>query len=281
MSAGNLIPTPIVDKNGVASIRHKRPEGADKGAGAALPAPALSPGRANLTPARTRMVGSLKRVCDDKDFRSDFPDFDLLTSRLEAYPESTVTAFDDLVTRSGNEGDHYERALASCLQNDIDGDTASYYGYIIGHCEAQGDWAEEYHADYSYVDAARVYRGLAKAKSECGFELSPNLYDSKENLQRFHGLLEVSVAIYNDALTGDVDMLDVVEWVSGKNAGGIPLDYDQGWHVKSMLTLSHVAEHPESAGLFTRWFYERGVIEDEVLKQMLESEAPALNDGLL
>ena len=281
MAPSNLIPTPIVDKNGVVSIRHKRPEGAGKSQSASLPAPALSPAKTFPTPARSRMAASLRSVCDDKDFHSDFPDYDLLMSRLEDYPESTVMAFDKLIARSGREGDHYERSLASCLQNDMDGNIASYVGHIIGYCEAQGDWADEYHADYSYVDAVRVYRGLKTVQEECGFEIAENLYDSEENLRRFHGLLEVSIAMYNDALTGDVEISDVVEWVSEKNAGGIPLDYDKGWYLKSRLTLSYVAERPEDAGMLVRWFYDRGVIKDEILKQMLESEAPALNDGLL
>lgn len=104
----------------------------------------------------------------------------MLAERLESYPEATVKAFDELIVAKGSEGDHYERLLASCLQNDLDGDTASYIGRIVDMYEVQGGggWSDAYAADYSCIDAMRTYRGLQSVKEECGFSFSDNLYDS-------------------------------------------------------------------------------------------------------
>jgi hypothetical protein len=281
MTPGNLMPTPIVDKNGVASIRHKRQETAGGSLSAALPVPSLQSASAAANPVRDRLLDSLSSVCDDPEFRDDFPDFDVLAERLERYPEATVKAFDELIVAKGSEGDHYERLLASCLQNDLDGDTASYIGRIVDMYEVQGEWSDAYSADYSYVDALRTYRGLQSVKDECGFSFSDNLYDSERNREVFDALVTVSNGIHNEVISNDRITSDVIEWVSGKNAGGIPVDYNQGWYLRSRYILSRVAEHPEDAQRILNLFYDRGEVSDGVLEQVLDSEAPAMSDGYL
>lgn len=265
MSNNPLVPTQIVNKNGVLTTVHKK---VDLGSGVRamqLPVPAL---KLKADPeARVRIANALSRA----DGRHNYAQYGVsnmesLEYRLDKYTPEVIAAYDKAITEHPGEG--FEGLLVSALHKRVSPQKAGFLLFIAQHDDEQeSDWDPDEQYSYSYEHALEIYNGIKSLKGEFDFDTDDDVYGSDDE----HSVNVISALI---AVTNKVHNAD---------DGGIVYVAlpDYGYTLNNDSLIQLIVRRPEDADRIAEIVIARKNPEAAVIEEVLDSEVPALSDGLI
>jgi hypothetical protein len=268
MTKNQLVPTTIVNKNGVTTTVHKRAE-ASGSTSAMIPSPAALPlNDVDLSKAEACVGAALITVQGYEDFDHDIGDFRVLERRLALWEPSVTRAYAKVINDHPNHG--YEELAASVLHNDHDPDEASYL-LIAAQEDNQPDtdWSRFEGGTYAYAQAKSTYRGIASLSEEYGFDLPELPFEAEDQkpVEIFKALALVTYAVY----------------YSNTQKGLVSITTNEG----EALTLNNnelidlIIRRPEDANRISSIVVDRDNPDAALIEEMLDTEVPALRDGLI
>jgi hypothetical protein len=268
MTKNPLVPTTIVNKNGVTTTVHKRAE-ANGNASAMIPSPAALPLKDDeLSKAEACVGAALITVQGYEDFHHDIGDFRVLERRLARWEPSVIRAYATMLDNHPNHG--YDELVASVLYNDHDPDEASYL--LITAQEDKrpdSDWSGFEGGTFTYGIAKSIYWGIASLSEEYGFDLPELPFEAEDQkpVEIFQALAIVTYAVYHSN--------------TQKGLVSVTTEDGEGMMLNNNELIDLIIKRPEDAQRISSIVVDRENPDAALIEEMLDTEVPALRDGII
>lgn len=267
MTHNPLVPTRIVNKNGVATTVHKK---SDPGTGAtakALPLPILAP----QTREEAETVARVMKAIDSVDSAGRYKEqeaftYEFIEERLEAYSPDVIAAYDKAIRNHPGEG--FEDLLVSAINQHDSSDKAGFLLFIAKHCGTQDTtWDLDDDRSYNYEFALDLYGGIKSLSRRFRFDARNSTYKDAEDQSTkvISGLLKVTTRLFHDS-PEDLDY--------------VPPPGD-GYELKDDSIVDLIMRRPEDAERIADILVARESRDVAFIEEMLATETPALIHGTL
>ena len=246
----NLIPTPIVDKNGRLTTVHKRQEVAGK-ENITLPSPVVT------EPKRSKqdMISGIIEEMREMDLCWDGDETESATSTLGGYSTSSLLMVEDALQK--------------------DAESASLAGLLVNAGESQVLVSEAllympqmvYKVFWDAVRQVKTLHGFYPTLPPCDDYSKADEYVQ----QQCAALLKVTSAV--DTMARDGNQTMKMTAVGNKS--------DRVAILSDSRLIEYVIDHPQSADQIVDLIEDRGVSDYRVIHAVLHSESLALSNGML
>lgn len=270
MTKSQLVPTPIVNKNGVATTVHKRADATGDSL-TLLPAPVIAANseEESLARVQARVAAAIISVQDKEDLNHGIHDFDVLERRLYQWEPAVTRAYDKVLSEHVNVG--YEELLVSSLNNDNDSKTAEYILLLAQQDEMQdSNWSRLDGGTYLYGHAKEIYNGLRTLDGKYNFDIPESPYETND--QHSIDIIKALTIVTNE------------EYYSGTQKGLLDVTTPNGEGLIMLYSddlIKLIARRPEDARRIAEIFASRSSPDVELLERILDTESTALSDGII
>ena len=260
-----LVPTPIVNKNGVRTTVHKRAHEPNKQL-LNLPAPVVP--FATAKEALVRVKNAIDAVYSTEDFRGyGISEADVLKHRLQKYTPAVIMAYDKAIKEHRRQG--YEHLLISALHQRVPADKSGYLLFIAQHDKDQDTvWAYRTNGTYNHQYAEERYNGIKSLEGQFEFDIPYSVYetDDMRSLQIISALITATTKMYE---------ADDTKGISHISSPG------EGYTLNNDGLIELIVQRPEDAERIADIAIARDNPEASIIEEVLDAEQPALSDGLL
>jgi hypothetical protein len=276
----NLIPTVIVNKNGVTTTVHKKPLDPST-TGTGLPAAHLSPTTGLTEAQRSNMISQMHSRLETIEHHKD-----AIRDLLLTYPDNAVTAMHDYIMTDApdNREQRHRTAFLRILSDPRHHDTGStIHEYLTFRAALQ-------------PTASNINDGLALIRALHGYQQLP-VMDSygdadQETQEQITALLTVTQPLYKRYREHQSYILSVAT-TSGTHSWdqppvmpdplevGLPLEVKDDIRLIGDDLINLIIERPENADAISRTIIKDGISDGALLREKLDSKTPALRDGIL
>lgn len=276
MSNRNLVPTPIVNKNGVRTTVHKKVTLAPSAA-VTLPSPAIATGSAVLSPeGRTEAITMINdKVKESQSLNEWNPkkwSYGDLGTTLRSCSDAVIIAIRDLLLvdprgfLQREERDDFLFALAQ--KNE----------------KVSGTTIHEYITYAEHLRGTPMSTKVDLIKGLHSYHQLPAMQDysdaDQETAVSVITLLSVTKSLYSLDLMKNLFASSIQKTSAGNH---IPVTSDDGDIVRltdnNLVTL--LIERPEAASEIKAIITGKGIIDGNLIREMLDSETPSIRDGLI
>jgi hypothetical protein len=272
MTSSNLVPTPIVNKNGVHTTVYKAAGGSNSSPAGNLPAPAIG-GAVSVTTPPSAEIMSVLRVSFDDPWVTipSVIDRNAVRRTLEGYPEDTQIYIREVQLLHPDDP-HFDRMLISMIHNRDSPETIEDVLYAYTHipdswetftCET--GWNDDrFDVDY---DLIRTVNG---AKSY-GFEVCA--YGTEDKSLRHYDEQTRTQALALIALYSEMSM-------NNELRGGLGGD-DTSYYITDKSTVQHIVQNPEMADDMLQEMLVHGRADWGLIESLKNAPSVPLRDGTL
>lgn len=282
----NLVPTVIVNKNGVTTTVHKTPLTASPAG--RLPAPVvIIPAATNLTEAqRSDMISQTHEragiLHEGFSYTIGKSYKDIIRDQLLTYSDNALTAMHDyLMLDLSHDREAYNNRfgfltiLTSIMYRDTDNTIHEYLTFKKALPLTTGD--PEY--------GTKIIRGLHSYKQ---LPVMDNYADSDQDTKRrIAALLSVTEALFTQHKE---HQRQVIVAANGSNYPlviptplefGLPLEEKPEVRLIGDSLIELIIDQPEKADAISRHIIEEGINDGVLLREIFDSSTPSLRDGLI
>lgn len=269
MTKNPLLPTTIVNKNGVTTTVHKRVDTSGKTTPVTIPSPAAKlPIAEGLADAEATVGAALITVQSYEDFDHDIGDFRVLERLLARWEPSVTRAYAKVIDENPNHG--YDELVASVLHNNHNPSEASYL--LIAAQEdtkPDTDWSRFEGGTFAYALAKETYLGITSLSEEYGFELPELPFEAEDQklVEIFKALAVVTYAVYHSD--------------TQKGLVSITMNEGEAVTLNNNELIELIISRPEDAHRISRIVVDRDNPDATLIEEMLDAEVPALRDGMI
>lgn len=281
----NLVPTVIVNKNGVTTTVHKKPVGSHT-VDTPLPAPAVttSPARTLTDAERSDMISKMHRrlwVISGREHS------DIIRDQLLTYSDNALTAMNEF--------------LLSEVEGNVK-ETRHQLAFLKMLCDPR--YRDTGHTVHEYLTfkpvlqqkTSSIIDGMALVRALHDYKQLP-VMDSygdadQETQEQIAALLTVAQGLLDKYKYHQRETLGAAP-ISGSHSQGkqpaIPNPLEFGiplyveWNVRLVGDdlISLIMEQPENAEAISKVIVQDGINDAALLREIFDSETPALRSGLL
>jgi hypothetical protein len=283
----NLVPTRIVNKNGVTTTVHKKPLGPSSTSNA-LPAPAVTalPTRALTEAQRSDMISKTHRrlwvIHGGRNVGTGMYHADAIRELMLTYPDNAVASMHNYI-------------MTDFTGNRIETRNRTDFLNAVMHYATTGNAANEYLTFREHLTTSNhigIKDNMAILRALHDYQQLPVMADYSEadqdTQEKITALLTVTQGLYNrykehqrEALGSSkagwgepITVPDPLEF-------GLPLDTSKFVRLIGDDLINLITEQPENADEITRRILKDGINDSALLREIFESPAPALRDGLI
>lgn len=289
----NLVPTVIVNKNGVTTTVHKKPVGAST-TNNALPIPAVTATpTVNLTDAErsdmiSKMHSRLWVIYGGRDIDSGREHSDIIRDQLLTYSDNALTAMNEFLLADMEhsiKGNRHRLAFLKVLSDPRYKDT--------------GHTVHEYLTFQTILQrkTSSIIDGLAITRKLHSYQQLP-VMDSygdadQETQEKLITLITVTQALNDRYKEHQFEILNAAT-ISGTHSWdespaipaplelGLPLEItENGIRLAGDDLVDLILEQPENADLISKTIVQDGINDPTLLREIFDSNTPSLRDGLL
>lgn len=269
----NLIPTPVVTKNGVLTTVHKKPAGAPLTAGT-IPAPAATSPVTKLSARERRdikamVTNEVSKACEEWNPNWSWEN---LEESLNSYSDSVIVAIRDyLPTIPTSFAGEEERGsfLYTLVKNDlvrVSGSTVHEY-IAYKSCFSRGTTASSI---MSYVSALHSYPQLPVMDSYADADGATTA--------KITALLSVTNNLNMRSLQ---DIFLKAGEDQPDSVASLPVTYDPEPRITDDSIVDLIVERPDLADEITDLIVTKKVRDGALIREMIESGTQSIRDGLL
>lgn len=270
----SLIPEVRMNKNGHLVTKHVRAMEAPAAGGRGIPAP-LKPSEMSPREEMLRRVEDAVRGAYEHHglHLQDVPRCDHLMGTFEGYNTATIKAYHDAI--AGDEGNSYAMLLISVLHNEETYDQAGLLLFAAGKAGNavldDGWWASK-NGSYSYGLLVTAVNGIRNIDDDFGFTVPDSIFDhdNPKDVETIGALIEATMAV--KSLDGEFGLTYFYDPYTGDEKGCY-LDNDD--------LIQTVIDHPDEVEKIIGLIYDRETTDGALIREVLESESPAISEGTL
>lgn len=276
MSNRNLVPTPIVNKNGVQTTVHKKAS-LTPSVAVALPSPAITAGSAALSPEdRTEAITMVNdKVKESQSLNGWNPkkwSYGDLGTTLRSCSDGTIIAIRDLLLvdpRGFLQREERDDFLFALAQKDEKVSGTTIHEYIT-------------YAEHLRGTPMSTKMELVKGLHSCPqLPTMQNYSDADpETAASIITLLSVTRSLYSHDLMKNLFSASNQQQSAGNRR---PVTSDDGGIIRltdsDLVTL--LIERPEAADEIKAIITGKGIIDGNLIREMIDSDTPSIRDGLI
>jgi hypothetical protein len=273
MKSNNLVPTPIVNKNGVRTTVHKKTNPAST-ATAILPAPGITTDSAVLSPkGRIEIIKTINSTVKEYQSLNGWNpkkwSYGDLGTTLHSCSDTAIIAIRDLLLTDPKgflqreERDDFLFALAQ-KDEKVSGTTVHEYVTYREHLKS-----------CTMPTKIKLIKGLHSYTQLPAME---NYSDAApETKTSIIALLSVAKNLYRSDL-----IKDLLSPATNSTVSKAPVSSNDGpLRLTDNNLVALLIERPEAADEITIIITEKGISDGELIRDMIESDTPSIRDGLL
>lgn len=265
MTNNPLVPTPIVNKNGVATTVYKRADTGQEFRAVPLPAPAVS--TQDHDAASIRVLSAITKTFESKRVTQyGVSNIESLEYRFAMYTPEVIDAYDKAIT--SNPGGGFEDLLVSALHKRVKPAKAGFLLFIAQHDQQQDtDWSPDDQVSCNHERAEDRYNGIMSLDGQFDFEVPDDIYTTDDHR---------AVAIVSALITVTDKVYDENEWgvaYVSEPGSGYTLNND------SLIEL--IVRRPEDAERIAEIVVSRENPDAGIIEEILDAEVPPLSEGMI
>jgi len=289
----NLVPTVVVNKNGVTTTVHKKPLSASV-TGTPLPAPAVTalPAKSLTEAQRSEKISRMQRrlwvIHGRRDLSTGRDHSDVIRDQLLTYSDNALSALHEFLMSSVDDDKRAVRHRTAFLRMLSD----------PKHPET-GNTVHEYLTFNTVIQQTahnNVMDGLALIRSLHDYKQLPVMDSYGDADQETQKQVTALLTVTQDLLDKykDHQRKILASIVGGKNRWnhhpddlptpmqlGIPIDTKNNISLVGDNLISLIVEQPENAEAISRIIVKEGINDSALIREIFESNTPSLRDGLI